>query len=60
MKTAIIAGAFGTGNCFATTKSSSRKLLPGMPDMQPRDVTLEFILRIATAIDDLESLDSFE
>jgi hypothetical protein len=33
---------------------------PGMPDMQPRDSTLEFIRRIATAIDDLESLDSFE
>lgn len=29
---------------------------PGMPDMQPRDITLEFIRRIATAMDDLESL----
>lgn len=32
---------------------------PGMPDMQPRDTTLEFIKRISTAIDDLDSLDSF-
>jgi len=32
---------------------------PGMPDMQPRDITLAFIGRIATAIDDLASLDSF-
>jgi thiamine kinase-like enzyme len=32
---------------------------PGLPDMQPRDTTLEFIRRIATAIDDLESLDAF-
>ncbi|MET0986982.1 MAG: phosphotransferase [Steroidobacteraceae bacterium] len=32
---------------------------PGMPDMQPRDSTLEFIRRITTAIDDLDSLDSF-
>ncbi|MET0988094.1 MAG: phosphotransferase [Steroidobacteraceae bacterium] len=32
---------------------------PGMPDMQPRDATLEFIRRIAAAIDDLDSLDSF-
>jgi hypothetical protein len=32
---------------------------PGMPDMQPRDSTLEFVHRIATAIDDLNSLDSF-
>lgn len=32
---------------------------PGMPDMQPRDATLEFIRRIATAIDDLDALDSF-
>jgi hypothetical protein len=30
---------------------------PGMPDMQPRDITVEFIRRIATAIDDLDSLD---
>ncbi|NKX56565.1 phosphotransferase [Arthrobacter mobilis] len=30
-----------------------------MPDMQPRDTTMEFVKRIATAIDDLESLDSF-
>ena len=32
---------------------------PGMPDMQPRDSTLEFLRRIATAIDDLSTLDSF-
>lgn len=32
---------------------------PGLPDMQPRDITLEFIRRIATAIDDVDSLDSF-
>jgi len=32
---------------------------PGMPDFQPLDSTLEFIKRIATAIDDLEALDSF-
>lgn len=30
-----------------------------MPDMQPEDVTVEFIRRIATAIDDLDVLDSF-
>jgi hypothetical protein len=30
---------------------------PGMPDMQPRDVSLEFIRRIATAMDDVDSLD---
>lgn len=29
----------------------------GLPDMQPRDTTLEFIKRIATAIDDLDGLD---
>jgi len=32
---------------------------PGLPEMQPRDITLEFIRRISTAIEDLESLDSF-
>lgn len=32
---------------------------PGMPDMQPRDTTLEFVRRIATAMDDVDSLDSF-
>lgn len=32
---------------------------PGMPDMQPRDATLTFIGRIATAMDDLESLTAF-
>lgn len=30
-----------------------------LPDMQPRDTTLEFIRRIATAVDDHESLDAF-
>lgn len=30
-----------------------------IPDMQPRDITLEMIRRIATAIDDCGSLDSF-
>lgn len=29
-----------------------------LPDMQPRDVTLEFIRRIATAMDDLDTLGS--
>lgn len=35
-------------------------LTPGddLPDMQPRDITLNFIGRIATAIDDLDALDS--
>lgn len=33
---------------------------PGMPDMQPRDSTLEFIRRIAIAMDDLDALDSFD
>jgi len=33
---------------------------PGMPpDMQPRDITLEFIRRISTAIDDVDSLGAF-
>ncbi len=31
----------------------------GMPDMQPRDITLEFIRRIATAMEDVDSLGSF-
>jgi thiamine kinase-like enzyme len=31
---------------------------PGMPDMQPRDSTLEYLNRISTAIDDLDTLDS--
>jgi hypothetical protein len=31
----------------------------GMPDMQPKDITLEFIRRIATAIDDVDALASF-
>ena len=31
---------------------------PGMPDMQPRDVTVEFVRRLGTAIDDLDSLDA--
>ena len=33
---------------------------PGMPDMQPRDSTEEFIRRISTAMDDVDSLDSFD
>lgn len=32
--------------------------LGDVPDMQPRDITVEFIRRIATAIDDLDALDS--
>lgn len=32
---------------------------PGMPDMQPRDSTVEFVRRLAIAIDDLDALDSF-
>jgi hypothetical protein len=32
---------------------------PGMPDMQPRDATLEFIRRIAVAMDDLDVLSAF-
>jgi hypothetical protein len=32
---------------------------PGMPHMQPIDTAREFVKRLATAIDDLESLDSF-
>lgn len=37
-------------------------LTPGkdVPDMQPRDITVEFIKRIAVAMDDLDALDSFE
>jgi hypothetical protein len=31
---------------------------PGLPDMQPRDITLEFIRRISTAMDDLGTLDA--
>jgi hypothetical protein len=31
---------------------------PGLPDMQPRDITLEFVRRITIAIDDMDSLDS--
>ena len=33
--------------------------IAGMPDMQPEDVTLEFIRRISTAMDDLGTLDLF-
>jgi hypothetical protein len=33
---------------------------PGMPDMQPRDSTEEFVRRIGTAMDDVDSLDSFD
>jgi Phosphotransferase enzyme family len=32
---------------------------PGMPDMQPVETAREFVNRLATAIDDVESLDSF-
>jgi aminoglycoside phosphotransferase (APT) family kinase protein len=32
----------------------------GMPDMQPRDITLEFIRRITTAMDDVDALDSLQ
>jgi len=32
---------------------------PGMPDMQPIETAREFVKRLATAIDDIESLDSF-
>jgi len=32
----------------------------GIPDMQPRDTTLEFIRRISTAIDDVDSLAAFK
>lgn len=32
---------------------------PELPDMQPRDITEEFVRRIATAMDDVDSLDSF-
>lgn len=32
---------------------------PGLPDMQPRDITLEFIRRISTAMDDNGTLDAF-
>jgi hypothetical protein len=31
---------------------------PGLPDMRPRDITLEFIRRISTAMDDVGSLDA--
>jgi Phosphotransferase enzyme family len=34
--------------------------LGDVPDMQPRDITLEFIRRIAVAIDDLDALDSLD
>jgi hypothetical protein len=30
-----------------------------MPDMQPIDTTREFVKRLAAAIDDVDSLDSF-
>lgn len=33
---------------------------PGMPDMQPRDSTIEYLRRISAAIDDLDTLDSFD
>jgi hypothetical protein len=33
---------------------------PSMPDMQPIETAREFVKRLATAIDDVESLDSFD
>jgi hypothetical protein len=33
---------------------------PGMPDMQPLDTTQEFVSRIGTAVDDLDTLDAFK
>ena len=33
---------------------------PDAPEMQPRETSLEFIRRIAVAIDDLDALDSFD
>ena len=33
---------------------------PSQPEMQPKDVTLEFIKRISTAIDDHDAFDSFK
>lgn len=32
---------------------------PDMPDMQPRDITMEFIRRITVAMDDIDTLGSF-
>ena len=32
---------------------------PGVPDMQPREMSDEFVRRIATAIDDVDALDVF-
>jgi hypothetical protein len=31
-----------------------------MPDMQPRDATFEYLRPISAAIEDLDTLDSFE
>ena len=31
---------------------------PGMPDMQPLPTSIEFVTRLGTAVDDLESLDA--
>lgn len=33
---------------------------PDMPDMHPLDSSLEFVHRVATAIDDLDAMHSFE
>jgi hypothetical protein len=30
-----------------------------LPDMQPRDITMEMVRRISTACDDCDSMDSF-
>jgi hypothetical protein len=32
----------------------------GLPDMQPKRTSLEFIRRISTAIDDLDAMDTFK
>jgi hypothetical protein len=34
--------------------------VPGFPDMQPADSALEFVHRLATAIDDLDALDCYD
>jgi hypothetical protein len=31
---------------------------PGMPEMQPRPTAVEFVTRLGTAMDDLDSLDA--
>ena len=34
--------------------------VPGMPEMQPRDSTVEFIRRIASAMDDFDAFGAFK